>query len=85
MAQNDKESVPVKSEVDHGGMFDSDSAAACHGVRPLPKSGTIQRSLEEQDLVRKLDRRVLPTIFVVFVMNFMDVGFSPSAVNPRIY
>lgn len=42
----------------------------------LPETGTPERILAERKLVRKLDTRVLPTIFFIFIMNYIDVGSS---------
>lgn len=39
----------------------------------LPEPGTPERLLAERKLVRKLDSRVLPTIFVIYIMNYIDV------------
>uniref|UniRef100_A0A0W0G0G1 Uncharacterized protein n=1 Tax=Moniliophthora roreri TaxID=221103 RepID=A0A0W0G0G1_MONRR len=39
---------------------------------PLPASGTPERALAERKLVRKLDTRVLPTIVLIFIMNYID-------------
>ncbi|KAI3619081.1 mfs transporter [Moniliophthora roreri] len=39
---------------------------------PLPASGTPERVLAERKLVRKLDTRVLPTIVLIFIMNYID-------------
>jgi hypothetical protein len=39
----------------------------------LPESGSPERLLAERKLVRKLDSRVLPTIFIIFIMNYIDV------------
>ncbi|KAF9013055.1 MFS general substrate transporter [Cyathus striatus] len=38
----------------------------------LPKQGTYEREKAEKKLVRKLDMRVLPTIVLVFIMNYID-------------
>ncbi|TFK71262.1 MFS general substrate transporter [Pluteus cervinus] len=39
---------------------------------PLPPSGTLERIEAEKRLVRKLDMRVLPTIVLIFIMNYID-------------
>ncbi|KAJ7643697.1 MFS general substrate transporter [Roridomyces roridus] len=39
---------------------------------PTPQVGTPERILAERRLVRKLDRRLLPTVFLVYVMNLID-------------
>ena len=48
----------------------------------LPPSGSAERVLAERKLVRKLDMRLLPTIFLIFIMNYIDVreAFSISSV-----
>lgn len=42
----------------------------------LPEPGSHERMLAERALLRKLDRRLLPTIFVIFIMNYIDVCAS---------
>ncbi|KAJ3771621.1 hypothetical protein FB446DRAFT_644899 [Lentinula raphanica] len=39
---------------------------------PLPPEGSEERILAERKLVRKLDTRVLPTIVLIFIMNYID-------------
>jgi hypothetical protein len=39
----------------------------------LPLPGTRERIMAEKGLVRKLDSRLLPTIFVIYIMNYIDV------------
>ncbi|KAE9407362.1 MFS general substrate transporter [Gymnopus androsaceus JB14] len=39
---------------------------------PLPLEGTPERLLAERKLVRKLDMRVMPTIILIFIMNYID-------------
>ena len=33
-----------------------------------------QRASAERRLVKKLDRRLLPTVIVIYIMNYIDVG-----------
>jgi hypothetical protein len=40
----------------------------------LPDIGTPERILAERKLVRKLDCRLLPTIFLIYIMNYIDVS-----------
>ncbi|ESK85420.1 tartrate transporter [Moniliophthora roreri MCA 2997] len=40
--------------------------------KPLPPPGTPERIAAERRLVRKLDMRVLPTIIVIYIMNYID-------------
>jgi len=39
----------------------------------LPEPGSRERLLAERKLVRKLDMRLLPTIFLIYIMNYIDV------------
>ncbi|KAJ6614797.1 MFS general substrate transporter [Mycena sp. CBHHK59/15] len=39
---------------------------------PLPEIGSPERLLAERRLVRRLDTRLLPTIFFIYVMNYID-------------
>ncbi|KAF9065161.1 major facilitator superfamily domain-containing protein [Rhodocollybia butyracea] len=39
---------------------------------PIPAEGTPERFLAERKLVRKLDSRVMPTIILIFIMNYID-------------
>ncbi|KAJ7643675.1 MFS general substrate transporter [Roridomyces roridus] len=41
-------------------------------LEPLPEIGTPERILAERRLVRKLDFRLLPTIFLIYIMNYID-------------
>ncbi|KAJ7274058.1 major facilitator superfamily domain-containing protein [Mycena rebaudengoi] len=38
----------------------------------LPEVGSPERLLAEKKLVRKLDSRLLPTIFLIYIMNYID-------------
>lgn len=42
----------------------------------LPPLGTRERAIAEKKLLRKLDSRLLPTIFVIYIMNYIDVRFN---------
>ena len=39
----------------------------------FPELGSHERVLAEKRLVRKLDIRLLPTIVLIFIMNYIDV------------
>jgi len=39
---------------------------------PLPEIGSPERIRMEKKLVRKLDSRLLPTIFLIYIMNYID-------------
>jgi len=39
----------------------------------LPAPGTRERAIAEKKLLRKLDTRLLPTIFIIYIMNYTDV------------
>lgn len=39
----------------------------------LPEPGSQERLLAERRLVRKLDARLLPTIIIIYIMNYIDV------------
>ncbi|KAJ7160184.1 MFS general substrate transporter [Mycena filopes] len=39
---------------------------------PLPEIGTPERILAEKQLVRRLDFRLLPTIILIYIMNYID-------------
>jgi hypothetical protein len=41
---------------------------------PLPPPGSIERLELEKKLLRKLDWRVLPTVMIIFIMNYIDVS-----------
>ncbi len=49
---------------------------------PMMENDTIQTFKDapalEQALVRKLDMRVLPTMFLILIMNYVDVRSIPS-------
>ena len=39
----------------------------------LPDPGSRERLLAERKLVRKLDMRLLPTILIIYIVNYIDV------------
>ncbi|KAJ8454321.1 hypothetical protein ONZ45_g19352 [Pleurotus djamor] len=41
-------------------------------VSGLPPPGSPERTLAEKKLVRKLDMRLLPAIFIIYIMNYID-------------
>ena len=49
------------------------SSIPSSSVTKLPESGSHERMLAERKLVRKLDMRLLPTIFLIFILNYIDV------------
>lgn len=49
------------------------ASSTAFGSEKLPEEGSPERLLAEKKLVRKLDTRLLPTIFIIFIMNFIDV------------
>ncbi|KAF7348198.1 Tartrate transporter [Mycena sanguinolenta] len=53
--------VETKAEAAQGAELDA-----------LPEIGTPERILAEKKLVRKLDTRLLPTIFLIYIMNYID-------------
>ena len=42
-------------------------------LEKLPESGSQERVAAEHRLVRKLDTRLLPTIFLIYILNHIDV------------
>lgn len=54
----------------------------------LPPEGSDERILAERRLVRKLDMRVLPTIVLIFIMNYIDVNLTQPllrhSLNPAL-
>lgn len=42
-------------------------------VDELPPLGTEERAIAEKKLLKKLDCRLLPTVFVIYIMNYIDV------------
>ena len=44
----------------------------------LPEPGSQERLLAERKLVRKLDRRLLPTILIIYIVNYIDVRRYPQ-------
>ncbi|KAL4263459.1 MFS transporter superfamily protein [Pleurotus pulmonarius] len=52
-------------------QLESSSSSSADGDA-LPESGSPERLLAEKRLVRKLDTRLLPTIFIIFIMNYID-------------
>jgi hypothetical protein len=40
----------------------------------LPEPGSVERIAAERRLVRKLDFRLMPMLFLIFIMNYIDVS-----------
>lgn len=38
---------------------------------------TQRRAIAERQLVRRLDMRLLPTIFLIYIVNYIDVRLNP--------
>ncbi|KAJ7740223.1 MFS general substrate transporter [Mycena maculata] len=64
-----KENENEKAEVE---VVEDTTAADPSHLEPIPEIGTPERILAERELVRKLDSRLLPTIFLIFIMNYID-------------
>ncbi|KAF5385673.1 hypothetical protein D9757_005545 [Collybiopsis confluens] len=62
-------------------MREHENATASFDEHPLPPEGSEERILAERKLVRKLDTRVLPTIILIFIMNYIDVNFQRNAIT----
>ncbi|KAG6856231.1 hypothetical protein H0H87_006325, partial [Tephrocybe sp. NHM501043] len=48
------------------------NAVADDATLALPETGTPERLAAERKLVRKLDSRLLPTVVVIYIMNYID-------------
>ncbi|PPQ78121.1 hypothetical protein CVT25_015646 [Psilocybe cyanescens] len=63
------------SEKEKGGgslVGSVDEAPPSSNLEKLPEPGSPERIQAERKLVRKLDMRLLPTIFLIFIMNYID-------------
>ena len=47
----------------------------------LPTPGSSERLLAERKLVRKLDMRLIPTICIIYIMNYVDVSYFVFALD----
>jgi len=65
MSDTDKHSDEFIVDVAHNQSVQDDK-------HKLPEPGSRERTLAEKRLVRKLDIRLLPTIFLIFIMNYID-------------
>jgi hypothetical protein len=43
------------------------------GEEPIPELGSAEREYVERKLVRRLDIRLLPTVVIIYLMNYIDV------------
>jgi proteasome assembly chaperone (PAC2) family protein len=62
MSKLAEEKADVSIEHEENAKFDA-----------LPEIGSVERLAAERKLLRKLDMRLLPTIFLIFIMNYIDV------------
>jgi hypothetical protein len=53
------------------------------GSLTLPEPGSRERLLAEHKLVRKLDTRLLPVVFTIYILNYIDVCLSRVVVKVR--
>ncbi|KAF8215054.1 MFS transporter [Mycena galopus ATCC 62051] len=61
-----------KSESEKGDVVEIENTASGAQLDSLPDIGTPERILAEKKLVRKLDFRLLPAIFLIYIMNYID-------------
>ncbi|KAJ7250041.1 major facilitator superfamily domain-containing protein [Mycena haematopus] len=64
-----------ESDNEKRNVAEIENKVAAHHRDPLdtlPEIGTPERILAEKKLVRKLDTRLLPTIFLIYIMNYID-------------
>ncbi|KAJ7820277.1 major facilitator superfamily domain-containing protein [Mycena leptocephala] len=59
--ENEKEEVFIENKATRADTLDA-----------IPEIGTPERILAERKLVRKLDMRLLPTIILIYIMNYID-------------
>ncbi|KAE9407361.1 MFS general substrate transporter [Gymnopus androsaceus JB14] len=60
---NDKAEIVMEEQANSTALAEED---------PLPLEGTPERLLAERKLVRRLDTRVMPTIILIYIMNYID-------------
>ncbi|KAJ3501242.1 hypothetical protein NLJ89_g9428 [Agrocybe chaxingu] len=51
---------------------DVNRSAPANDMEKLSEPGSPERVLAERKLIRKLDMRLLPTIFLIYIMNYID-------------
>jgi hypothetical protein len=66
-------SPQISDKEKEGAMLVEEDPQRQTSLSALPEPGTPERLLAERKLVRKLDSRMLPTIFIIFIMNYIDV------------
>lgn len=76
-----RETPPI-SDKEKISLAEEDSTQISNDLDALPEPGSPERILAERRLVRLLDLRVLPTVFLIYIMNYIDVG-SPQITIPR--
>ncbi|KAF5381185.1 hypothetical protein D9757_007894 [Collybiopsis confluens] len=64
--------VPPDSEKDLITMKEHAKSITPVEEDPLPPEGSQERIIAERKLLRKLDTRVLPTIILIYIMNYID-------------
>lgn len=72
---DDKEKISIeetqlRSQQEDLGSFHRDA----DGKDDLAPLGSEERAVAEKKLLRKLDYRLLPTVFIIYVMNYIDVS-----------
>lgn len=67
---------PASRSFGGGGASQLEERACVSDMASLnlpPAIGTLERILAERNLVRKLDRRLLPAIVTIYILNYIDV------------
>lgn len=66
--------TPPSNEKAEIAMEEHPNSPTLEDKDPLPLAGSPERLLAERKLVRKLDMRVMPTIILIYIMNYIDVS-----------
>jgi hypothetical protein len=72
-------SSAAETEKDHANENQPQSQ---RNLLALPEPGSPERLRAERQLVRKLDTRILPMIFIITILNYIDVR-CPSHRGPQ--
>ena len=68
--------IKSMSEKEDSGAVYTEKSTTPSQDEGLPTLGSQERLLAERRLVRRLDMWLMPTIFIIFIMNYIDVSHA---------
>ena len=72
---DDPKATVEETYIEKASMDEKNGSSSDLDVANAVSMGPAKRAVEERQLVRKLDMRLMPMIILIFIMNYIDVCF----------